>query len=307
MKCYDSEPQPKSGAMTMKTVSIRYLLIALAVLVISTLSAQAQGDLSKVEIKATKITNNFYTLEGSGGTIGALVGPDGVFMVDAQFAPLTDKIVAAVKGISNGNIRYLINTHVHGDHTGGNENFAKLGVTLFSREELRNRLAHPAPNANGTPGTPAPPAALPIITYSGKLVFHMNGDDVEAIPIVKAHTDGDTLVRFPKQDVLMTGDYFRSLGYPNIDRANGGTLQGMLEGLALTISLCGPNTKVIPGHGAIVDKAFVTAHRDMIIAIRDRVAQLVKEGKTLEQVIAAKPSADYDSKVTGVGTTGERF
>jgi glyoxylase-like metal-dependent hydrolase (beta-lactamase superfamily II) len=295
------------GAMTMKTVSIRYLLIALAVLAISTVSAHAQGDLSKVEIKATKITNNFYTLEGSGGTIGALVGPDGVLMVDAQFAPLTDKIVAAIKGISNGNIRYLINTHVHGDHTGGNENFAKLGVTLFSREELRDRLAHPAPNANGTPGTPAPPAALPVVTYTSKLTFHMNGDDVELIPVPKAHTDGDTLVRFPKQDVLMTGDYFRSLGYPNIDRANGGTLQGMLDGLALTISLCGPNTKVIPGHGVIVDKAALTAHRDMIIAIRDRVGQLVKQGKTLEEVVAAKPTSDYDSKVPGVGTTGERF
>src|SRR5438105_4686837 len=162
--------------MTMKNKAIRRVLVSVAVLVISTISAHAQGDLSKVEIKTTKITNNFYTLEGSGGTIGALVGPDGVLMVDAQFAPLTDKIVAAIKSISNGNIRYLINTHVHGDHTGGNENFGKLGVTLFSREELRDRLAHPAPNANGTPGTPMPPAGLPIITYTGKLVFHMNGD-----------------------------------------------------------------------------------------------------------------------------------
>jgi glyoxylase-like metal-dependent hydrolase (beta-lactamase superfamily II) len=293
--------------MNMKTRAVRFAWIALTVAAISTVCAQAQGDLSKVEIKTTKITNNFYTLEGSGGTIGALVGPDGVFMVDAQYAPLTDKIVAAVKGISNGNIRYLINTHVHGDHTGGNENFAKLGVTLFSREELRDRLAHPAPTANGTPGTPAPPAALPIITYTGKLTFHMNGEDVEAIAVPKAHTDGDTLVRFPKQDVLMTGDYFRSLGYPNIDRANGGSLQGMLDGLALTISLCGPNTKVIPGHGEIVNKTALIAHRDMIVAIRDRVAQLVRQGKTLEEVVAAKPAADYDSKIPGVGTTGDRF
>lgn len=291
----------------MKTTAIRYALTALLVVAISSVAAMAQGDLSKVEIKTTKITNNFYTLEGSGGTIGVLVGPDGVFMVDGEFAPLTDKIVTAIKGISNGNIRYMINTHVHGDHTGGNENFAKLGVTLFSREELRDRLAHPAPNANGTPGTPAPAAALPIVTYSGKLIFHMNGDDIEAIPVPKAHTDGDTLVRFPKQDVLMTGDYFRSLGYPNIDRANGGSLQGMLDGLALTISLCGANTKVIPGHGEIVNKAALTAHRDMIIAIRDRVAQLVRQGKSLEEVVAAKPTADYDSKVPGVGTTGERF
>jgi len=290
----------------MKTL-FRLAVVATSVLLVATLCGYAQGDLSKVEIKTTKITNNFYTLEGSGGTIGALVGPEGVLMVDAQFAPLTDKIVAAIKSISNGNIRYLINTHVHGDHTGGNENFAKLGVTLFSREELRYRLAHPNPAPNGTPGTPAPASALPVITYTGKLVLHMNGDDVEAIPILKAHTDGDTLVRFPKQDVLMTGDYFRSLGYPNIDRANGGSLQGMLEGLAQTISLCGPNTKVIPGHGATVYKAYVTAHRDMIIAVRDRVAQLVRQGKTLEDVMAAKPTADFDPKMLGVDTTRDRF
>lgn len=290
----------------MKTILMR-AAFALGLTIACRVYAGAQGDLSKIEIKTTKITNNFYTLEGSGGTIGALVGPDGVLMVDAQYAPLTDKIVAAIKTISNGNIRYLINTHVHGDHTGGNENFGKMGVTLFSREELRDRLAHPAPNPNGTPGTPAPAAALPIITYTGKLTFHMNGGDVEAIAVPKAHTDGDTLVRFPKQDVLMTGDYFRSLGYPNIDRANGGSLQGMLDGLALTISLCGPNTKVIPGHGVIVDKAALTAHRDMIVAIRDRVAQLVRQGKSLDEVMAAKVTADYDSKVPGVGTTGDRF
>ncbi len=270
--------------------------------------ALAQGtDYSKIEIKTTKITNNFYTLEGSGGMIGALVGPDGVFMVDAQFAPLTDKIVAAIKGISNGQIKYLVNTHVHGDHTGGNENLGKIGVTLIAREELRQRLARPNPNANGTPGTPAPAAALPVITYNNKLVIHMNGEDVELIAIPKAHTDGDTLVHFPKNDVLMTGDYFRSLGYPNIDRANGGSLQGMLDGLNVAIGLCGPNTKVIPGHGATVDKAGLTAHRDMIMGVRDKVAALVRQGKTLEEVVAAKPTADYDAKVPGIGTTGERF
>ena len=135
----------------------------------------------------------------------------------------------------------------------------------------------------------------------------MNGEDVEAIPVRAAHTDGDTLVRFVKNDVLMTGDYFRSLGYPNIDRANGGTLQGMLDGLAQTIALCGPNTKVIPGHGATVDRAALVAHRDMIIAIRDKVAPLVRQGRSLEQVIASKPTADFDAKVPGVGTTGDRF
>ena len=270
-------------------------------------SAQAQQDFSKVEIKTTKISDNFYTLEGQGGTIGVLTGPDGIFMVDDEFAPLSDKIVAAIRKISNAPIRFLVNTHVHGDHTGGNENFAKLGVVLFSRDELRARLAHPAPGANGAPAPTPAPASLPVVTYRGPVTFHMDGEEVELIPIPRAHTDGDTLVRFPANDILMTGDYFRSLGYPNIDRANGGTLNGMLDGLGVTIGLTGPNTKVIPGHGAIVDRAGLIAHRDMILAIRDRVAKLVQQGKTQEEVIAAKVTADYDARIPSASTTSERF
>jgi len=270
-------------------------------------SAQAQQDFSKVEIKTTKISDNFYTLEGQGGTIGVLTGPDGIFMVDDEFAPLSDKIVAAIRKISNAPIRFLVNTHVHGDHTGGNENFAELGVVLFSRDELRARLAHPAPGANGAPAPTPAPASLPVVTYRGPVTFHMDGEEVELIPIPRAHTDGDTLVRFPANDILMTGDYFRSLGYPNIDRANGGTLNGMLDGLGVTIGLTGPNTKVIPGHGAIVDRAGLIAHRDMILAIRDRVAKLVQQGKTQEEVIAAKVTADYDARIPSASTTSERF
>lgn len=291
----------------MNISAIRICFVTLAAFAM-VLAANAQNiDFNKVEIKTTKISDRFYTLEGSGGMIGALVGPDGVLLVDAQYAPLTDKIVTAVKKISNSPIRFLINTHLHGDHTGGNENFGKLGVTLLSRDQLRYRLANPNPTASGAPGTPAPASALPAITYDAKVTFHLNGEDVEAIPIRAAHTDGDTLVRFVNTDVLMTGDYFRSAGYPNIDRANGGTLKGMIDGLGQTIGLCGPNTKVIPGHGATVDRNALVAHRDMILAIRDRVAQAVKQGKTLEDVVASNPTSDFDSKVPNPGTTGERF
>jgi len=265
-------------------------------------AAQNQQDFSKVEIKATKITDKFYTLEGQGGTIGALVGPDGVFLVDTQFAPLTEKIVAAVKKISPSPIKFVVNTHVHGDHTGGNENLGKLGAVIFSRDQLRARLARPAGNAAAAPG-----AALPVVTYDGPVTIHMNGEDIQLIPIRSAHTDGDTLVRFPGLDILMTGDYYRSAGYPNIDRANGGTLDGMIEGLGMTIGYAGPNTKIIPGHGAIVDRAAVTAHRDMMLVLRDRVAQMVKQGKTAQDVVAAKPTSDFDSKVPQPGTTGDRF
>lgn len=282
---------------------------AAAAFAVATVAArgQAQQDFSKVEIKTTKVSGNFYTLEGSGGTIGVLVGPEGVFMVDGEFAPLTDKIMAAIRRISTTPVRFMINTHVHPDHTGGNENFARLGVTIFARPELRERLMHPAPGANGAPGTPAPPGALPVITYDAPITFHMNGEEIEAIPIPRAHTDGDTLVHFVNADVIMTGDFYRSLGYPNIDRANGGTLKGMLAGLSEVVAMAGPKTKIVPGHGEIVDRNAVAAHRDMILVIRDRVADLIKQGKSQAEVVAAKPTADYDAKVPTASTTSERF
>lgn len=272
------------------------------------LVAQTPVDYSKVQIQTTKLTSDFYVLNGQGGAIGVLTGPDGVLMVDSEFAPLTEKIVAAIRQVSNGApIKFLINTHVHGDHTGGNENLGKMGVVIFAREELRNRLMHPAPGANGAPGTPAPAAALPVVTYDSPIAFHMDGEDVQAIPIPKAHTDGDTLVWFPHNNVIMIGDYFRSLGYPNIDRTNGGSLPGMLAGIDKAIGLCNADTKVVPGHGAITDRNGLIAHKEMIIAIRDKIAPMVAQGKTLQEVIASKPTADYDSKVPGVGTTGDRF
>jgi cyclase len=287
----------------MKTTLFAYAFAVLATAVY----AQAPPDFSKVEIKTTKLSNNFYTLEGQGGTIGVLVGPDGIFMVDSQFAPLSQKISAAIHQISDKPIRFMINTHVHGDHTGGNENFAKMGTTIFARDELRWRLAHPSPGANGAPVAPAPTVALPVVTYDGPVTIHMNGEDVRLIPIPKAHTDGDTLVYFPSNDVLMTGDYYRSVQFPNIDRVNGGSLNGMIEGLGITIGLAGPNTKIIPGHGAMVDRAAVIAHRDMMLVVRDKVAALVQQGKSVEDVLAAKPTSDYDATVPNSSTTSERF
>ena len=267
-----------------------------------------QPDFSQVQIKTTKVASNFYTLEGQGGTIGVLTGPDGVLMVDAQFAPLSDKIVAAIKQISDVRIRFLVNTHVHGDHTGGNENIGKLGAAIIARENLRTRLAKPAPQANGQPGVPAPPIALPVLTYDGALTIHMDGEDVQLIAVPVAHTDGDTMVYFPNANVLMTGDFYRSTGYPNIDRANGGTMNGMLAGFDLILKTGRPDTKIIPGHGATVDKAAVTAHKAMMVAVRDKVAALTRQNKTQEEVIAAKPTSEFDAKVTGATPmTADRF
>jgi cyclase len=291
----------------MKLTAIGYSVAIAAALAVTAYAQAPQPDFSKVQIKTTKITDNFYTLEGQGGTIGVLTGPDGVFMVDSEFAPLSEKIAAAIHQLSDRPIRFMVNTHVHGDHTGGNANFAKMGVTIFARDELRYRLAHPSPAANGTPGVPARPEALPVVTYDGPVTIHMDGEDIRLIPIRRAHTDGDTLVQFTQADILMTGDYFRSLGFPNIDRTNGGSLNGMLAGLGTTIGLAGPNTKIIPGHGVTVDRNALIAHRDMILVIRDRVKALVDEGKTVDEVLAAKPTSEYDDKVPSAATTSERF
>jgi glyoxylase-like metal-dependent hydrolase (beta-lactamase superfamily II) len=259
----------------------------------------AQQDFSQVQVKTTKLADNFYTIEGSGGMIGALVGADGVFMVDSQFAPLSDKIAAAIKQISDGRIRFLVNTHVHPDHTGGNENFAKMGAALMSRDQLRARLAA------GTP--PAPAAALPLVTYDAPVTLHMNGEDVHLIPVRNAHTDGDTMVHFVKANVIMTGDFYRAVGYPYPDRGNGGTFKGLIEGLNAVIALAGPATKIVPGHGPTVTKVEVAAHRDMALAVQAKVLALVKQGKTADEIVAAKPTSDFDAKVAQAATSSERF
>jgi glyoxylase-like metal-dependent hydrolase (beta-lactamase superfamily II) len=280
------------------------LLIALAA------AAQAQQtppDFAKIEIKVTQIAPDFYTLEGYGGTVSVLTGPEGVLLVDSQFAPLTDKLVAAIKKISNRPIRFLIDTHLHGDHTGGNENFAKLGTIIFSRDQLRARLERPNPMPDGTRGKPAAALALPMVTYDGPVSIHIDGEDVRLLPIRNAHTDGDTLICFTKHDILAVGDYYRGIGYPYVDLKNGGTLNGILDGLGATIGRAGPHTKIIPGHGPVTDRNAVIAQRDLILAVRDKVAALMAQNRSLEEIIAAKPTAEYDAEVPRGAQTADEF
>jgi glyoxylase-like metal-dependent hydrolase (beta-lactamase superfamily II) len=270
-------------------------------------NAQQPVDFSQVQIKTSRLADNFYTLEGQGGTISVLTGPDGVLLVDTQFAPLTDKLVAAIRAVSDRPIRFVINTHLHGDHTGGNENFAKLGALLFSRDQLRERLHRPGPAPDGTPGKPAAAQALPVVTYDGPVTLHVNGEHVQLLPIRSAHTDGDTLVSFPGLDILAVGDYIRTVGYPRADLRSGGTLKGLLAGLGETIGRAGPKTRIIPGHGPITDRNGVIAQRDLILAVRDKVAPMVEQGMTVEAVLAAKPTAEYDAKVPQGAQTAEQF
>jgi glyoxylase-like metal-dependent hydrolase (beta-lactamase superfamily II) len=285
------------------------IAFGLVALVAAPALAQGQQDFSKVEITTTKISNNFVALDGQGGRIGVLYGPDGIFMVDSQFAPLSEKITAAIRKVSDQKIRFLVNTHVHGDHTGGNANFGKAGATIIARPMLKQRLLKPNPPANGGPAPAGAPAeAVPGYVIDSRTRMTLDGETIDLIPLPVAHTDGDTAVKFVKNDVLMTGDVFRSVGFPNIDRGNGGSLKGMLDAFDTLIAASGPNTKVLPGHGPITNRAGIVAHKRMAIALRDQVAKMIAEGKTQEQIVAAKITNKYE-KLTGnaPGGTGDRF
>ena len=237
-------------------------------------------------MKVDKLADNFYTVTGmngsgrTGGAIGVLTGPDGIFMVDATFGPLSGKVTAAVKTFSTEPIKFLVNTHPHGDHTGGNPNFAKMGVTILGRPEMLADLM-------ALKGFD--PAGLPTVLFTQPLTLRMNGDEAVIIPVPPAHTDADSMVYFRKADVLMIGDFFRA-GYPNV----GGTVDGMIRALGMAIGVCGPNTKVVPGHGPVMTRADIIAHKDMLVNVRDRVSDLIKQGKSEDEAVAAKPTASYD-------------
>ena len=263
-------------------------------------TAQGQPAQQEVKVVTTKLGGNVYGIDGQGGRAAALVGPDGIFLVDAQFARVTDKIVAALKEVSPSPIKFLVNTHVHGDHTGGNENFAKLGATILGRPNLRAQLLNPRPGpGNGAVPPVAPPAALPVVLFDAPTTVYVDGETVRMIPLPAAHTDGDTAVKFEQADVLMTGDVFRSQGFPAAAVTNGGSFLGTIEALTQMIAMAGPNTKVVPGHGPVVDKAALVFHRDMAATVRDRVAKMLREGKSADDILAAKPTAEFEEKVGG--------
>ena len=247
--------------------------------------ALSQRNFDNVEIVVHHVAGSVYYLQGQGGNIGVSVGEDGVVMIDDQFAPLTDRIVAAIRQISDASIRFLINTHVHGDHTGGNENLGRMGVLILARDQVRVRLAAQSPED-----------ALPVLTYSDAITIHLNGSEVHAAPLPPAHTDGDSYIHFRDDDVIHAGDVFRTTGYPYIDQNNGGTLWGTIDALAVLIGLAGPDTKLIPGHGDVSTREDVIEFRDMILTVRDRVAALVEDGASYGQVAAASPTAEWDAR-----------
>ncbi len=254
-------------------------------------------DFSKVEIKTTGLGNNCYMLEGQGGNITVAVAKDGIIMVDGEFAPLHDKIKAAIVAVSNQPIKYLINTHFHGDHTGGNEPFAKDGVTVIAEANVKKRLETGTTNGlTGAKTPPAPPGALPSKTYTGAFKIRLDGRVADLKHIANAHTDGDTYVWFKTANVLSTGDTFTNGRYPYIDFANGGNIKGMIAATDAYLKLINDKTRIVPGHGPLADRPALVEYRAMLITARDRMAKLVKDGKSEDDAVAAKPFADLDTK-----------
>ncbi len=270
---------------TMHSTSSTSFILAAVLVVIGAHFATAQQDFDAVEMKVHPVAGQVYYIEGRGGNIGLFVGDDGVFLIDDQYAPLTDKIVAAVRTVSDKPIRFLVNTHMHPDHTGGNENFGKMGTLIFGHENVRTQM-----EIAGYEQAP------PLVTYGDHMSFHINGETVYAFKTPDAHTNNDSYIVFKGSNVIHTGDIYRTTSYPYADTANGGTFLGTIKALDLLIEISNPDTKILPGHGVLSNVGEVRAWRDMLLTIRDRVSSRISAGKTLEEIQAAGLTKEYDER-----------
>jgi glyoxylase-like metal-dependent hydrolase (beta-lactamase superfamily II) len=270
---------------------------SLALAVWFSLPSTAQQRTLDAELAVTPVRNGIWFLVmPSAGNVAVSIGSDGAYVIDDQFAPMVKRIQDAVGKLTDKPIRYVFNTHWHGDHAGGNANFGKAGATLVAHDNVRARMSTTQTNSFFRSTTPAAPAeALPVITYGRTMTFHVNGDTVRLEHIPNAHTDGDTVYYFVGADVLHTGDVFVRYGYPFIDLDSQGSVAGMIAGLDRIAEIAGPDTIVIPGHGPLATRADVLAFRGRLAEAQARIRKLIAAGKSLEQVIAARPLADYDA------------
>ena len=284
----------------MKRIPFAASLILSALAVFSAASAWAQQDFDAVKVEISPIRDGVHLLTGRGGNIVASTGTDGTFLIDDQYAPLTDRIRAALATVTDQPVRFVVNTHWHGDHVGGNENLGKAGAVILAHENVRVRMSSEQFMAAFDRTVPAsPPAALPVVTFTEGLALHLNGDTMRVVHVSHAHTDGDALVFFEQANVLHMGDtYFNGL-YPFIDIDSGGSIDGMIAAVAQGVQLANAETIVVPGHGPLSDRAGLAAYGEMLTGFRNRIADLKASGKSLEEVIAAKPTGEFDAALGG--------
>lgn len=267
-----------------------YLLLFVAI------GAHAQN-FDTVRIRPQKLTEHIYMLKGSGGNIGLMTGPEGLVMIDDQFAPLSKKIRDAVRAINSDSIRFLINTHLHGDHTGGNENFRRMGVTIAAHDNVRERMSKEQFNARANRTfPPRDKDAWPVLTFPTQMTIHLNGDDIVMNHFTNGHTDGDIIVQFKSANVFHTGDSFVRTSYPFIDGSSGGAINGYINNLDKILEITNDQSQIIPGHGELATKKDVKFVRDMVVDIRDQVAAALKKGKKIEDLPALNITAKYDEK-----------
>lgn len=266
-------------------------LLFTGLLLAMSFAAAQDEDFSKVQMKVTKVAGSVYMLQGAGGNIGASIGDDGIVIVDDQFAPLAEKIQAALKGITDKPVRFIINTHYHGDHTGGNAYFQKQ-APIIAQDNVRKRLEEGGAAGNGgsihMDRKPAAKEALPILTFDHDVTVHLNGEDIRALYFPAGHTDGDSIIFFPKSNVVHMGDDFVTYGFPFIDIDSGGSINGMIDGVEKVIAQVPSDVKIIPGHGPVSSVDDVRAYLTMLKGTRDAVAKSLAEGKTLDQMKQAK-------------------
>jgi len=281
-----------------------HTLVALGIVGLTSGPLPAQQDMQDVEITTTHVAGGIYMLQGRGGNLGLSIGEDGAFLVDDQFAPLTEKIMAAIRAVTDQPVQFVFNTHWHGDHTGGNENLGKAGALIVAHENVRKRLNPAEFRELMGRSQQAPADALPVITFTDQVTFHWNGETIHAIHVPPAHTDGDALIRFVGANVVHMGDLFFNGRYPFIDTQSGGNANGVIAAANVALEYMDDDTEIIPGHGALASKADLLAYRDMLVTVRDRVRKLVAEGKSEDEVVAAKPTAVLDATW---GERSERF
>lgn len=274
------------------------------------IAAEAAPDVAAIEVKPVRLAENFYVIDEAaapGGSVSVFTGPDGVLIVDTGRASLAPKVEAAIKALSPQPIRYVVNTHIHAEETEANEYFGRRGAVVVATEAVRYAMTHPRPLANGVLRKVPPAPAQPSITYTEAMALHLNGQEIRLVAAPKAHTDGDTLIHFPALDVIVAGDVLRANEWPSINRNDSGTLSGMLDGLARLIGMAGPQTKIVTSHGEVVGRDVAIAQRDLILAVRGRIAALLGQGRSVDEVVAANVTANLGVTTQTPHTPAERF